>query len=91
MSRECSLRLAHMTDVHVQPERGAGAGLSMALEHMRGLHVVPELLLNGGDAIMNCTGEAVERADVQWDVWHRALARVDFAVAAREGERGRGE
>ena len=51
MTRERSLRLAHMTDVHVQPERGAGEGLSMALDHMQSLDVAPDLQLTTATAL----------------------------------------
>ena len=35
MRREDGLRIAHMTDVHIQAERGAEDGMVQALEHMR--------------------------------------------------------
>lgn len=52
MEREVRLRIAHMTDVHIQPERGAEEGLLQALEHMQSQGQPPELLLTGGDAVM---------------------------------------
>ena len=73
MGRKDGLRIAHMTDVHIQVERGADDGLVQALEHMRALEQPPALLLTGGDAVMNATGESPERVDAQWMLWQRAL------------------
>ena len=56
MGAESGLRIAHMTDVHIQAERGGDDGLVQALEHMRALDRPPALLLTGGDAVMNATG-----------------------------------
>ena len=74
MTEQSILRIAHMTDVHVQNERGAGEGLAQALAHMKALERPPQLLLTGGDAVMNATGESEERVAAQWEVWHSAMA-----------------
>lgn len=74
MDAENGLRIAHMTDVHIQAERGGKDGLVQALEHMRVLDRPPSLLLTGGDAVMNATGEPPERVDAQWMLWQRAFA-----------------
>ena len=73
MRREDGLRIAHMTDVHIQAERGAEDGLVQALEQMRALEQPPALLLTGGDAVMNATGEPPERVGAQWMLWQHAL------------------
>lgn len=74
------LRLAHLTDVHVQLERGADDGLRQALQHMQGLDPAPQLLLNGGDAVMNATDAPPPRIDAQWAVWHEAFKSDGFAA-----------
>ena len=79
MQRDASLRIAHMTDVHLQPERDAQGGLLQALDHMRSQAVPPALLLTGGDAVMNATDAPPERVDAQWALWQRAVQTVDFA------------
>jgi 3',5'-cyclic-AMP phosphodiesterase len=70
-----ALRLAHLTDIHVQPERGADLGLEAALDHALSLSPRPDLILSGGDAIMNATGESSARIDQQWALWHQAWRR----------------
>lgn len=67
------LRLAHLTDVHVQPERGAEAGFAAALEHAQALPDAPELILLGGDCIMDAFGQPLDRVNAQWRLWRRTL------------------
>ncbi len=69
-----SLRLAHLTDVHVQPEKRAPEGLAACLRHAQGLADPPQLILNGGDCILDCFTTDAERARTQWEVWQRVLA-----------------
>src|SRR5689334_14490313 len=52
-NRKRSIRLAHLTDVHVQPELAAGEGMIACLHHVQELKDKPDLILNGGDAIMD--------------------------------------
>ena len=67
------LRLAHLTDIHVQPERGAEAGFAAALEHVRSLEDPPDLVLFGGDCIMDGFSQTRDRVDAQWRLWRRTL------------------
>src|SRR5947199_236984 len=70
-SRKRVLRLAHITDVHVQPERRAADGLAACLRHAQSLKDPPTLILGGGDAVMDVLAAGAERAGVLSDVWHR--------------------
>lgn len=47
------MRVAHLTDIHVQPERGADAGLTQCLAHAQSLNPKPDLILTGGDSVMD--------------------------------------
>lgn len=67
------LRLAHLTDVHVQPELHAGAGFAACLDHVHALDDPPELILFGGDNIMDVAGQSAERGDEQLAVWRSVL------------------
>ncbi len=69
------LRLAHLTDVHVQPERSAGEGFAACLKHVQSHQDKPELILFGGDNVMNVDAEANtgERADIQLNLWKAVL------------------
>jgi 3',5'-cyclic AMP phosphodiesterase CpdA len=67
------LRLAHLTDVHVQPERGAAAGFAACLAHVQSHKDRPELILFGGDNIMDAFDQPRDRVRLQWELWHRVL------------------
>lgn len=72
--RRRSLRLAHMTDAHVQPEKAAGAGFAAAMAHMQSQADRPDVVLFGGDNVMGVDSvEGAERARVQLDVWKNVL------------------
>lgn len=68
-ARKRVLRFAHLTDIHVQPERAAGKGLAAALRHVHALPDRPELILTGGDLIMDGFEATHERTRTQWDLF----------------------
>ncbi len=68
------LRFAHMTDVHVKPEMGGGLGMAAALKHARSLEDPPELLITGGDAIMDALAQDEARTQELWDLWNSVLS-----------------
>ncbi|MCL4705704.1 metallophosphoesterase [bacterium] len=67
------LRLAHLTDIHVQPELNAVAGMARALQHAQNLQDKPEIIFNGGDAIMDALGADKARTQTQWQLWQSVL------------------
>src|SRR6185436_19149499 len=64
-NRKRALRLAHVTDVHVQPEKHAGQGFAKCLQHLQSLADPPKLILTGGDAVMDSCGVEAPRAKTQ--------------------------
>lgn len=67
------LRLAHLTDIHLQPERKAPEGLTACLRHVQSQADKPELILTGGDTIMDSMAEDEARVKLQWDLWKRII------------------
>jgi 3',5'-cyclic AMP phosphodiesterase CpdA len=67
------LRLAHLTDLHVQPEGGAPEGFEQALNLAQAES--PDLLLMGGDLVMDSLGCDRDRLKAQWDVYTGVLER----------------
>lgn len=63
-----SLRIAHLTDAHVQPERGADEGLRTAIRHAIQNHA-PDLFIAGGDQIMDALARPRDRVKTQFDLW----------------------
>src|SRR5688572_30729667 len=68
------VRIAHLTDMHVQPERRAGEGYAAALQSLAKLDPAPDFLVTGGDHVMDATKQPLDRATVQWDLYQRVLA-----------------
>ena len=66
------LRVAHMTDVHVLPERRGAEGMAACLRHIHE-HGKPSLILNTGDCIMDSFNQDKARTDLQWELWHKVL------------------
>ncbi len=52
-ARKRSLRVAHLTDIHVQPERGADQGMAACLARVQSLDPRPDLILMGGDSVFD--------------------------------------
>jgi 3',5'-cyclic-AMP phosphodiesterase len=71
--RQRALRLAHLTDIHVQPERRASDGMIACLHHVQSLKDKPDLILTGGDSIFDSFESDDARTKLQWDLWHAAL------------------
>ncbi len=67
------LRIAHMTDVHIQPEKRAGQGMVAALHHVQSQKDRPDIIFNGGDSIMDALEADKARAKLQWDLWNKVL------------------
>ena len=73
--RKRTLRFVHMTDIHLNEERNAEEGFQAVLEHIHNLDDPPELIVTGGDLIMDALGTTVERAHDQWDLFESVLDR----------------
>jgi Icc protein len=70
-----SLRIAHLTDIHLQPERRAAEGLTACLEHVHSLPERPDLILNGGDVVMDAVTASWDRTQRLWDLWEDVVGK----------------
>lgn len=68
--RKRSLRIAHITDVHIQPELNAPIYFEKCLHHLQSLPDKPDIIFNGGDTIMDALEQEKSRVVEQWDLWH---------------------
>lgn len=66
-------RVAHLTDVHVQPERRAGDGLAACLRHVRELKDKPDLIITGGDHVYDSCEADEARTKLQWELWSKVV------------------
>ena len=69
-----ALRVAHLTDAHVTPDRDAPAGIAACLQHVHALKDRPDVILTGGDCIMDALNAPEPSVRDQWAVWTRAFA-----------------
>ncbi len=67
------LRLAHFSDIHVQPELGADKGLIACLHHAQQIKDPPELIITGGDTIMDSFEQDAARTTLLWDLYHQVV------------------
>ncbi len=67
-----SLRICHMTDWHVCPERRSVEGSARALE--TAISMDPGLILTGGDLIYDSFATTKKRADQQWVLFKELMA-----------------
>lgn len=72
-ARKRVLRIAHLTDIHVQPEKGAPKGMEACLKHVQSQKDKPDMIFTGGDLIMDSLGADKERTKAQWDVFQSVL------------------
>src|SRR5262245_14041479 len=60
------LRIAHMTDFHVEPKGIAPVGMANALYHAQNQADPPDVILNTGDSIMDALETSKSTAVGQW-------------------------
>jgi len=63
------LRVAHLTDFHIQPELRATEGSHAAFAHAMSQKPRPDLVLTGGDHIMDAFAQTEARTRLQWDLF----------------------
>jgi hypothetical protein len=59
--------------VHLQLERGAEKGMAKYLHHVQSLEEAPELVLFGGDCVMDVFNVKDQRSKTLRDLWLRTL------------------
>jgi 3',5'-cyclic-AMP phosphodiesterase len=78
-TRAPDFRIAHLTDMHVMPDGAmsvnAQTGFIKALEHAQNLSRKPDLILQGGDAIMDALRAGKSDVKAQWEAFQQALAK----------------
>jgi Icc protein len=71
--RKRVLRFAHLTDMHVQPEKRAPIGLGYAFDHANTLRDKPDMIFTGGDLIMDALASDEDRVSTQWELFGKAV------------------
>lgn len=74
------LRLAHITDCHVQAGPGE-SGMARAFAHLQGQADAPTLIINTGDTIMDSSARTGAATDAQWALWQKIVqAECDLPI-----------
>ena len=83
-SRTRRLRIAHLTDIHLQPELEAARGFAACLAHVQSRPAAvdadvadsssPDLIITGGDTIMDAFEADMARTKLQWELWRKVKA-----------------
>ncbi len=68
--RKRVLRFAHLTDVHMEPEMNAPAGLAACLHHLQNQKDQPSFIVSGGDSIFDALKQPKDRVETQWKLWN---------------------
>jgi len=69
------IRFAHFTDIHLFTKHHAPEGLAAALQHCQSLPDKPQLLITGGDNIMDCFGADDNLTSVQYNRFREVFAK----------------
>ncbi|MEY3027515.1 MAG: hypothetical protein RL136_2050 [Planctomycetota bacterium] len=64
-----ALRFAHFTDLHITPDRASEQGMRLAFETAQAAGI--EMILTGGDLIMDSYATKRASVDAQWALFHR--------------------
>ncbi len=80
--RQRTLRFAHLTDIHVQPERGADEGLAQCLRHVQSHQDPVQLIVTGGDSVFDAFAVDHARSKMLADLW-KGIFKQDCSLPAQ--------
>jgi len=70
------LRVAHLTDTHLTDTRNAVKNYTTCLHHVQSLKEEVDLILDGGDTIMDSLGvKEKAKVDAQWKLWENTYGQ----------------
>ncbi len=72
-ARKHVIRIAHLTDIHVKPDKVAEEGMARAFRNANDLNPKPDFIINGGDSIMDALEKTKEETAAQWKVYKTIL------------------
>ena len=69
---------AFLTDIHLQPERGAEAGFQWAIKEVNKLN--PDFVITGGDLVMDVLNQSYGRSDSLYNLYEELSGKFDMTV-----------
>ncbi len=67
------LRIAHLTDIHINDIPNAKKGLVKCLHFIQNMEDSPDIIFNGGDTIEDALFKSKSQVKDQWDLWHNIM------------------
>jgi Icc protein len=68
-----ALRIAHLTDIHIQPHIFAAHGLTKCLHQLQNMEIQPDLIFNGGDVVMGSKNVTRDKSDKEWALYQKVM------------------
>lgn len=68
-SRKRSLRIAHLTDIHLRDYSDAPKKFEKCLHTLQSISDAPDIIFNGGDTIFDALGADKSSVERQWKLW----------------------
>lgn len=78
LSDESEFSFAFMTDIHLQPERGAKAGFQWAIREVNKRN--PDFVLTGGDMVMDALNQTSGRVDSLYNLYQELSEKFKMPV-----------
>src|SRR5262245_714737 len=69
------IRVAHLTDIHIKPDKNIEAEVAKAMHHAQILVPEVDFIINGGDAIMDALEADKQKTQQQWDLFTSVLKK----------------
>ncbi len=67
------LRIAHITDTHIEPDGPSAKGVTAAFQKVQSLKNKPDFIFVGGDCIFDANKREKEKVKQQWALWNAVL------------------
>lgn len=72
-SRKRSLRIAHITDVHILDQANAEMCFARVLREINQMKDKPDLIINTGDTVMDENKQTRETVETRWNSWNKIV------------------
>lgn len=73
--RKRSLRIAHITDVHILDQPNAESLFAQVLREINNMDDKPDFIINTGDTVMDENKQTRETVAARWQAWHRVAKK----------------
>lgn len=76
-NKKRSLRVAHITDVHILDRVNAETCFTRVMNEINSLRDKPDLIINTGDTVMDENKQLQATVETRWTVWNRIVKTVN--------------